>query len=221
VRPRLAACLLCLVLLFGCVQSAFYQPDRVLYDTPAITSAIYRILLTPAAAGAFALAVVATLRTLYGDHPLLWQSGAWLLGMSFLVSLPFAGAMRRRSLAARSAGAAATSSLEEGLANVLAVQGLGAESHARGRFDRAYLNGALLSLLLGEASAQRPGRSWPQPSFNITLLSENAARPGTRSTLTLHGVKIEQWSLSVPEDDFVMEGATFQALYATVADEQG
>jgi hypothetical protein len=91
----------------------------------------------------------------------------------------------------------------------------------RGRIDRAYLNGALLSLLLGEASRQRPGRSWPQPSFNITLLSENAARPGTRSTVTLHGVKIEQWNLALPEDDFVMEGATFQALYATVADEQG
>lgn len=90
----------------------------------------------------------------------------------------------------------------------------------RGRFDRAYLNGALLSLLLGEASGQRPGRSWPQPSFNITLLSENAARPGTRSTVTLHGVKIEQWNLTMPEDDFLMEGATFQALYATVADEQ-
>lgn len=90
----------------------------------------------------------------------------------------------------------------------------------RGRVDRAYLNGALLSLLLGEASTQRPGRSWPQPSFNITLLSENAARPGTKSTLTLHGVKLEQWNLAVPEDDFVMEGATFQALYATVGDEQ-
>jgi hypothetical protein len=91
----------------------------------------------------------------------------------------------------------------------------------RGRIDRAYLNGALLSLLLGEASRQRPGRSWPQPSFNITLLSENAARPGTRSTVTLHGVKIEQWNLTMPEDDFVMEGASFQALYATVGDEQG
>lgn len=91
----------------------------------------------------------------------------------------------------------------------------------RGRLDRAYLNGALLSLLLGEAAGQRPGRSWAQPSFNITLLSENAARPGTKSTLTLHGVKIEQWNLSMPEDDFVMEGATFQALFATVADEQG
>jgi len=54
----------------------------------------------------------------------------------------------------------------------------------------------------------------------VTLLSENASRPGTRSTVTLHGVKIEQWNLGMPEDDFVMEGATFQALYATVADEQ-
>ena len=110
---------------------------RVLYDTPAITSAVYRILLTPTAAGAFALAVVATLRSLYGDHPLLWQAGAVLLGISFAVALPFAGMLRRRSLAARGASATATSSLEEGLANVLAVQGLGAESHARGRFDRA------------------------------------------------------------------------------------
>ena len=60
-----------------------------------------------------------------------------------------------------------------------------------------------------------------QRAFNITLLSENAARPGTKSTLTLHGVKIEQWTMTMPEDDFVMEGATFQALYATVADELG
>ena len=110
---------------------------RVLYDTPAITSAVYRILFTPAAAGALALAVVATLRALYGDHPILWESAVWLLGIAFLVSLPFAGALRRRSLAARGAGASATNSLEEGLANVLAVQSLGAESHARARFDRA------------------------------------------------------------------------------------
>jgi len=110
---------------------------RVLYDTPAITSAVYRILFTPAAGGALALAVVVTLRALYGDHPLLWQSAAWLLAIAFAVALPFAGAVRRRSLAARGAGATATSSLEEGLANVLAVQSLGAESHARGVFDRA------------------------------------------------------------------------------------
>ena len=33
-------------------------------------------------------------------------------------------------------------------------------------------------------------------------------------------MKLEQWNLAMPEDDFVMEGATFQALYATVADER-
>jgi hypothetical protein len=93
--------------------------------------------------------------------------------------------------------------------------------NVRGRIDRAYLNGALLSLLLGEAATQRPGRSWPQPAFDITLLAENAAVPGTRSTVTLHGVKLEQWHLTMPEDDFVMEAASFQALYVTVADEQG
>jgi ABC-type multidrug transport system fused ATPase/permease subunit len=110
---------------------------RVLYDTPALTSAVSRILFTPFASGALALAVVATLRSLYGDHPVLWQGAAWLLGIAFVVALPFAGALRRRSLAARSAGAGATTSLEEGLANVLAVQSLGAESHARSRFDQA------------------------------------------------------------------------------------
>ena len=89
----------------------------------------------------------------------------------------------------------------------------------RGTIKRAYLNGAMLRLLLGEAADGRPANSWAQPSFNITLLAENAAVPGVRSTITLHGVKIEQWSYTVPEDDFIVESATFQALYLTVGDE--
>jgi hypothetical protein len=91
----------------------------------------------------------------------------------------------------------------------------------RGSMDRAYLNGAMLRLLLGEAADGRPPRSWGGPSFNITLMAESSAHPGTRSTITLHGVKIDQWNLTMPEDDFVMESATFQALYATVGDEAG
>jgi hypothetical protein len=89
----------------------------------------------------------------------------------------------------------------------------------RGTIQRAYLNGALLRLLLGEAADGRPAQSWAQPAFNITLLAENAAVPGVKSTLTLHGVKLDQWSYTLPEDDFVMESAAFQALYLTVADE--
>jgi hypothetical protein len=89
----------------------------------------------------------------------------------------------------------------------------------RGTIGRAMINGAMLRLLLGEAADGRPATSWAQPSFNITLQVENAAKPGVRNTMTLHDVKLETWAYTIPEDDFVAEAVTFQALYATVADE--
>jgi hypothetical protein len=92
--------------------------------------------------------------------------------------------------------------------------------HITGTLGRAYVNGALLQLLLGEAAASRPAASWTQPAFNITVLLENAATPGTRNTLTLHDVKIDSWIAEVPEDEFVLEQVGFKALYMTVADEQ-
>lgn len=89
----------------------------------------------------------------------------------------------------------------------------------RGRIGRAYVNGAMLSLLLGEAAGTRPAASWAQPAFNITLLLQNAAVPEQSNTVTLHDVKLENWVYQVPEDDFVMESVEFQALYLTVQDE--
>jgi hypothetical protein len=88
-----------------------------------------------------------------------------------------------------------------------------------GTIGRAYINGALLSLMLGEAAESRPGASWAHPAFNVTLQLANPANPDVRSTVTLHDVKIDQWMGHVPEDDFVMESVGFQALYLTVLDE--
>jgi hypothetical protein len=88
-----------------------------------------------------------------------------------------------------------------------------------GTIGRAWINGAMLSLLLGEAASARPGASWAQPAFNLTLLMTNAANPDSRSTVTLHQIKIENWSGHVPEDDFTMEELSFKALYLTVQDE--
>lgn len=88
-----------------------------------------------------------------------------------------------------------------------------------GSAKRAFINGALIKLLLGEAAGGRPAASWPQPSFNITLLLENSATPGLRSTVTLHEVKIDSWLYTLPEDEFVMETIGFQALYLSMADE--
>jgi hypothetical protein len=88
----------------------------------------------------------------------------------------------------------------------------------RGNIGRAYINGAMLRLLLGEAADGRPKASWTQPAFNITLLVENAASPGVNNTVTLHDVKLDTWTYNMPEDDFVMESVGFQALFMTTAD---
>ena len=51
------------------------------------------------------------------------------------------------------------------------------------------------------------------------LRTRNAAVPDVRSILTLHDVKIENWTLTMPEEAFVMESARFQALFVSVQDE--
>jgi hypothetical protein len=89
----------------------------------------------------------------------------------------------------------------------------------KGTIGRAYINGALLKLLLGEAAQSRPAGGFLQPSFNMTLLLENAAAPGVRSAATLHDVKIENWTYDLPQDDVVRESIDFQALFLDVTDE--
>ena len=88
----------------------------------------------------------------------------------------------------------------------------------RGTIGRASVNGAMIGLLLGEARGARPAASWVHPAFNITVQLANPAS-GTTSTLTLHDVKLDGWTYSLPEDDFVMEDVGFQALFVTFAEE--
>jgi hypothetical protein len=92
----------------------------------------------------------------------------------------------------------------------------------RGSVGRAYLNGALLRLLLGQgALPAREAEPYPQPSFNLMLDLTDPAVPGTTSTLIVHGVKFENWAFQLPEDDFIMESVTFKGLFITVEDRQG
>lgn len=90
-----------------------------------------------------------------------------------------------------------------------------------GKIDRAYINGALLKLLLGKgALPAREAEPYPQPSFNLMLDLKDPAVPGTSSTLTVHSVKLENWMHQLPEDDFVMESVTFKGLFITVEDKE-
>ena len=87
-----------------------------------------------------------------------------------------------------------------------------------GTIGRAFINGALLKLLLGDAATSRPAASWTQPAFNLTLVVQNPTQPDNPSTIQLNDVKIEDWVFDMPEDDFVMESLSFQAGYMTGAD---
>jgi len=89
-----------------------------------------------------------------------------------------------------------------------------------GSMGRAFINGALLKLLLGDAAMSRPAGSFVSRSFNMDVRVENPSRPGVFSTVTVHGVKIENWSYHLPEDDFVMEQVDFKALWISVEDKE-
>ena len=82
-----------------------------------------------------------------------------------------------------------------------------------GFIERAHINGAMIRLLLGEASSSPPPNgAIAQPAFNIVIRLNNPAIPTNSSTITVFGVKFETWSFRLPEDDFVMESVTFRAL---------
>jgi hypothetical protein len=86
-----------------------------------------------------------------------------------------------------------------------------------GTIGRAMINGAMLSLLLGEAAQGRPGGNWVQPAFNMTVRVANPTNNAV-NTITLHDIKFSNWSYQLPEDEFVLENAAFQALYITTED---
>lgn len=91
--------------------------------------------------------------------------------------------------------------------------------HVYGSMRRAYINGALLCMLLGDGSvSERKAEPYPQPSFILQLRVEDPAAPGVSSVVTVHGVKLENWSYNLPEDDFVMEAVTFKGMFISVGE---
>lgn len=90
-----------------------------------------------------------------------------------------------------------------------------------GSIDRAYINGALLKLMLGEAANSRPQGTFTSPAFNLNVRLENPSLPGSSASVTAMGVKFNEWNYELPEDDFAMERVTFKALWIKVEDTRG
>jgi hypothetical protein len=91
--------------------------------------------------------------------------------------------------------------------------------HISGKITRAHINSALLFLLMGQGS--RPvavPEPFVQPVFNMVVTLTDPAVPGKQAGVELKGVKLQNWSFSLPEEDFVMENVTFKALTIRNAD---
>ncbi len=109
---------------------------RLMYDTPSITNVCYRLLITPVAAVLGLLATVFVMRGTVTASPGIAWAALGFLPLALLTTLLFGARVRARSLASRQAGAVTTTGIEEGFANILAVQSLGSEGHEQRRFAR-------------------------------------------------------------------------------------
>ncbi len=107
---------------------------RVMYDTPAITEMSYSLLLAPVVNPLGILLTVGVLSLSFGDHPFLVWSALAFLPIALISTYPFAAMLRHRGERSREAGATATATVEEGIANILAVQSLGGQQRKRERF---------------------------------------------------------------------------------------
>ena len=107
---------------------------RVMYDAPQIQEIFYEITHTPIMSTLLYTQAGITLLATYPSVPeVFWLSMTLFFGVVIGTSL-FSSLVRRRGQAARVAGSLTTGTIEEGMDNVLAVQGLGANATERARF---------------------------------------------------------------------------------------
>jgi hypothetical protein len=89
-----------------------------------------------------------------------------------------------------------------------------------GSVERAYINGATLKMMLGQYATAEEAPGFKIPKFNMKIILDNLKPPGDagNSILTVYGVIFDTWQFNLPEDDFVLEKATFKARRISIND---
>jgi hypothetical protein len=82
-----------------------------------------------------------------------------------------------------------------------------------GTVERAFVNGALLRLMLGQYALEDEAAGFVIPTLDMVLTLDNQMPAGDdgNSVLTVYGVMFEGWDLNLPADDFVLEGLSYKA----------
>ncbi|MCP3985913.1 MAG: ABC transporter ATP-binding protein [bacterium] len=109
---------------------------RLMYDTTAIANTCYKILFTPVAAPIHILMIVAVMSETYGSNTPMVYAGLGMLLVAGTLTFPASILIRRFASRSRTTGATTTSSIEEGMSNMVVVQSLGGEKREHARFSR-------------------------------------------------------------------------------------
>ena len=110
---------------------------RVMYDAPDLPDVCYAFTLTPFFTIVGVLIALYQMGTSYaGVAPeIIWISLA-VLPISFFVTVPLSGLIRRIQQSSRASGTATTNSIEESMSNLHAVQSLGGMEREKDRIDK-------------------------------------------------------------------------------------
>ena len=107
---------------------------RVMYDAPSINQIFYEVINRPTLSVLVFVAAMGNLASAYPHVPEVIWFTALLFPLFLAITIPFSAIVRRRHQASRAAGTIVTSTIEEGMDNVLAVQSLGGNKKEKARF---------------------------------------------------------------------------------------
>lgn len=91
-----------------------------------------------------------------------------------------------------------------------------------GTVSRAYINGALVKLMLGAYADSDDTPGLKIPKFNMKIILDNLQPAGDagNAILTVFGVIFDTWRFDLPEDDFVLERLSFKAQRLAIEDKE-
>lgn len=89
-----------------------------------------------------------------------------------------------------------------------------------GTIERAYINGAMLTLMLGKGASEEEKEQLKIPSFDMKLILDNLSPSGDEgnSLLTVYGVMFDRWQFQISDDDFIVENLSFKARRVAITD---
>jgi len=127
---------------------------RVMYDAPDVALICFQLTLKPLFV---ILGVLISLYLMYYSYGAVSPEMVWiaasLVPITFLITFPISGFMRRLNQMSRASGAATTNAIEQSMSNIHAVQSLGGMGHEKTRIEdksresfRRYRHAAILEI---------------------------------------------------------------------------